>query len=161
MQRRSLIAVWAVVGMAALSGCAAPAPRGLTDADRAAFAAGADSMAAAANSGNIDAWGTYLTSSVEQLPPNGDAVVGREAVLAVLKSFPPMSGVRFIQDEVDGSADIAYIKGRYEMTLNPPGAPPIVDRGKYLEIWRKQPDGRWLLDRDMYSSSLPLPQPTP
>ena len=160
MQRSSTLMA-ALTGMLMLGGCAPPAASGLTDADRAAMAAAAVSMATAANSGQIDAWGAFLTESAEQLPPNSDIVVGRTAVLAVLKSFPPMSGVRFIQDEVEGSGELAYVKGRYEMTLNPPGAPPISDRGKYIEIWRKQADGRWLIDRDMYSSSVPIPQPKP
>lgn len=161
MQRRSIVAVWALAGMTALSACAPPPATGLTDADRAALAAGAEAMAAAANAGDFAAWRAYLTDGAEQLPPNSDAIVGADAIVAALKAFPPMSGVRFFQDEVEGSGALAYVKGRYEMTVTPPGAAPIVDRGKFIEIWRKQPDGRWLVDRDMYSSSLAVPQPTP
>jgi ketosteroid isomerase-like protein len=45
------------------------------------------------------------------------------------------------------------------MTLTPVGAAPIENRGKYIEIWRKQADGSWKILRDVYSSDLPLPAP--
>lgn len=161
MQRRLTMSGWALVGVALIAGCGQRASADLTDADRAAIAAAADSMAALANSGNLSGWGGFLTASAEQLPPNADAIVGHAAVVEAMKAFPPVSGVRLIQDEVDGTNELAFVKGRYEMTVTPPGAAPVADRGKYLEIWRKQPDGRWLIDRDMYSSSLPIPLPKP
>jgi ketosteroid isomerase-like protein len=50
------------------------------------------------------------------------------------------------------------------MTMNPPGAPPITDSGKYLEVFRKQADGSWKNARDAFSSNLPAaaaPAPVP
>ena len=38
----------------------------------------------------------------------------------------------------------------------PPGATtPIKDRGKYLDVRKKQKDGRWLYVMDSWSSDLP------
>ena len=34
---------------------------------------------------------------------------------------------------------------------------PIQDHGKFIEIRRKQPDGSWLISRDIFNSDLPLP----
>ena len=35
---------------------------------------------------------------------------------------------------------------------------PTHDTGKYVEIWRKQPDGKWLIAVDISNSDLPLPE---
>jgi ketosteroid isomerase-like protein len=31
----------------------------------------------------------------------------------------------------------------------------MVDKGKYVEIWKKQPDGSWKCAVDMFNSDLP------
>jgi hypothetical protein len=33
----------------------------------------------------------------------------------------------------------------------------LLDRGKYIEIWTKV-DGKWLIHRDIWNSSLPQPE---
>ena len=48
------------------------------------------------------------------------------------------------------------------MTMNPPGAEPVHEAGKYIEIRKKQADGSWLLYRDIYNSDMPaIPAPPP
>ncbi len=37
-------------------------------------------------------------------------------------------------------------------------AEPVQDRGKYVEIRRKQADGAWLIAVDIFNSDLPIPQ---
>ena len=34
-----------------------------------------------------------------------------------------------------------------------------MDRGKYLEVWKKQADGKWKVVADMFNSDLPLAPP--
>ena len=72
-----------------------------------------------------------------------------------MRAFPRVTRAEFHVEEIDGYGDIAYVTGRYAMTLQPEGAPgPIDDRGKYIEIRRKQADGSWLLARDIFNSDL-------
>ncbi len=40
------------------------------------------------------------------------------------------------------------------MTLG--GPTPVADRGNYMGLMRKQPDGSWLWTTDMIASELPL-----
>jgi ketosteroid isomerase-like protein len=63
-------------------------------------------------------------------------------------------------EETVGAGDLAYVRGRYTMTMAPPGGPVMADSGKYLEIWRKQ-GGSWKVTRDMFNSDVPLPMPAP
>ena len=54
-----------------------------------------------------------------------------------------------------GAGDLVYTYGRYTMTLGLAGSP--VDSGKYLDIRRKQKDGSWKYEADMFNTSVPLP----
>ena len=40
---------------------------------------------------------------------------------------------------------------------NGPKGKPVADRGKYVTIWRKQPDGKWKVVADILNSDLPVP----
>lgn len=78
-----------------------------------------------------------------------------------MTSFPPIGEFRLTAEEVDGRGDIAFVSGTYAMTLTPPGASePIKDTGKYVEIRRKQTDGRGLIAVDIFNSDLPASAPS-
>ncbi len=89
-------------------------------------------------------------------PPNQPAVKGRAAIRAWLSNFPPVTAFTATDVRIDGHGDLAYGHGTFEITLTPPGAAaPIKDRGKYLDVRKKQKDGRWLYVMDFWSSDLP------
>ena len=69
-----------------------------------------------------------------------------------------MSQFDLQQSTVEGSEDLAFVHGTYTMTLVMPDGTAVPDAGKYLEIRRRQPDGRWLLSHDMFSSDSPEPE---
>jgi uncharacterized protein (TIGR02246 family) len=103
--------------------------------------------------------GLYVDDAVLN-PPNNPSVKGRAAIKAWLENFPPLTSFKTTNLKVDGQGDLAYVLGVYSMTIAPPGAPaPINDTGKYVEIRRKQPDGKWLIAVDMFSSDVPAPAP--
>jgi ketosteroid isomerase-like protein len=39
---------------------------------------------------------------------------------------------------------------------DPKGGPTVHDMGKLVEIWKKQPDGKWKCIVDTYNSDLPV-----
>jgi len=91
------------------------------------------------------------------LPPNAAKVQGRAAVLEWMKAFPTIADAKLMIEEINGYGDLAFVRGAYFMTLMPEGAPePIQDRGKFIEIRRKQADGAWLMARDIFNSDLPV-----
>ena len=57
--------------------------------------------------------------------------------------------------EVAKSADMACLSGTYEVTLND----GTKERGKYLEVWEKQADGKWKCGADIWNSDLPASAP--
>jgi ketosteroid isomerase-like protein len=54
--------------------------------------------------------------------------------------------------EIDGYGDLAYTRGMCEQSMVPPGGnEPVKMSAKFLDIRRRQSDGRWLVVRDMVS----------
>ncbi len=102
----------------------------------------------------------YYADDAILLPPNSPTATGHAAIEAFLHTFPPITAFELRTEEIVGAGDLAYVRGRYTMTMAPPGAATVADSGKYLEIWRKQ-GGSWKVTRDMFSSDVPLPMPAP
>ena len=59
--------------------------------------------------------------------------------------------------EVAKSGDIGLVSGTYELTINDASGKPVNDRGKYVEVWEKQADGKWKCGADIWNSDLPAP----
>lgn len=104
----------------------------------------------------------YYAEDARLLPPSHATVTGREAIGAFLRSYGSFEAVRFTILALEGRNDLAYVHGAYQMSVTPPGAAgPVGDTGKYLEIWRKQRDGRWKVVLDAWNSDLPAPVAPP
>jgi hypothetical protein len=59
--------------------------------------------------------------------------------------------------EVSTAGDLGYTVGTYESTLQDEHGNPVTDRGKYVTVWKKQPDGKWKVVADIFNSDLPAP----
>jgi uncharacterized protein (TIGR02246 family) len=85
--------------------------------------------------------------------PGEAAVKGRAAIEVCLAAFPAMANFTLRNTRVEGRNDIAYIQGTYVMTLaSRGGLEPAQTSGYYVEIRRRQPDGRWLIAVQMLSA---------
>jgi ketosteroid isomerase-like protein len=74
-----------------------------------------------------------------------------------MDALPPIQHFAITADEIIGCDDFASVRGAYVMTLSPgAGTTPQTDRGHYMGVLRKQPDGSWLWSRDMAVSELSL-----
>ena len=128
----------------------------LSSLDRAAIKDVSERFAALFAAGDFARLARLYTEDAVVMPPHQPAVHGRAAFEKWIASFPRVSRVTLNNEEIDGRADIAYVRGTYTMTLHPEGAPgPVEDVGKYLEIRKRQPDGSWLLAVDIFNSNRP------
>ena len=60
--------------------------------------------------------------------------------------------------QVARSADLAYTRGRYTLTMTDPGTnKPQTSTGHYLTVWQKQADGSWKAVEDFITPGAPLP----
>jgi uncharacterized protein (TIGR02246 family) len=148
-----------IVGLLALAACGTP-PASLTEADRTAIREVSDEFTARFTAGDLAGLMELYTEDATFMPPGAPAVEGRAAIQAFMTAFPRVTAMNFDLEEVDGRGDLAFVRGSYRMTMDVPGAPgPVTDSGKFVEIRRKQTDGRWLVDVDIFNSDLPPPAP--
>ena len=97
----------------------------------------------------------WYTNDAIAMPPHYPAVQGHAAIRTWIESMPPISRINFVVEEIVGSGDLAIVRGTYTMSLTVPGVPhPVDDRGKYIEIRKRQPDGTWPMWRDIFNSDL-------
>jgi uncharacterized protein (TIGR02246 family) len=147
--------------MAPLAACQVPAPEvgPLSEEDVAAIKASPDAFAKTVLAGDWAAYAALYTEDGVFMPPNMPVVEGRAAIQAWMEPFPPFTQYELTIVQIDGRGNLAFVRGTYSMTLIVEGTPePIHDIGKYVEIWRKQQDGKWLLALDIWNSDLPLPE---
>jgi ketosteroid isomerase-like protein len=103
--------------------------------------------AVAANSASVDAWLAFYTADTVVRLPNDNLASGRELLrhtVTHLLGLPHVSVAwRPIKVEVAPSGDQALLLDSFELRFSDLGGAPVLDRGRRLEIWRKQPDGAW------------------
>ena len=95
----------------------------------------------------------YYADDARVLPTNHAIVTGREAISALFRSEGSIQELRLTILALEGRNDLAYVHGAYQMSLTVPGAAePVGDKGKYVEIWKRQRDGSWKVMLDVYNS---------
>lgn len=109
-------------------------------------------------------WNTALDLFTEDgvwMLANTPIIQGRSAMMEHVKSYVGLavSEHRIVFSNVTGYGDIAYATGTYSETYSIEGATePIIDKGKMLSTFRKQPDGSWAMSIWSLNSDLPLPE---
>jgi ketosteroid isomerase-like protein len=151
-----------VVAVATCTWClstasAAQTAQGLSDADVGKISATAETFAKAVLSKEWATVAALFSDDAVLNPPNQPAVRGRPAIRTWMEGFPPVTHVKFTILKVEGRGDLAYVLGSYTETFAPPDTQPIKDSGKYLEIRRRQSDGKWPIAVAMFNSDLPPP----
>jgi ketosteroid isomerase-like protein len=138
-----------------LSSCSNQVSTALNDADKAVIKKTITDINQAFNASKdyrayVDA---YYAEDATILYPNLEAVKGRDAIIKGLSSFGSDINVIPTVLDVDGRGDLAYVYGTVRMETN---AKTELDHGKYIEVWKKQKDGRWQVTYDIFNTSVPM-----
>jgi len=102
---------------------------------------------------------TFYADDAVSLPANEELLTNRsEMQKSWAERLTPGVSVSWTPMYVEAakSGDLAYILGSYTMSTKVAKGKPITDKGKYLAIWKKQPDGSWKVEADTWNSDLPL-----
>ncbi len=95
----------------------------------------------------------FYAEDARLLPPNQPMITGRSQIRDVLQGFleAGLGGLAIdtYEIEIASSGDLAYGIGTFSL------ARPAPDRGKFIEIHRRQADGSWKCVADMFSSDQP------
>lgn len=155
----SIRSPYVVLVLAASLAACNQAPTPLSDSDVATIRANIEAYASAALAGDWDGWGQTLADDIVYMPPNQPPVIGRAAAVTFLKTFPTISSVTLTPDEIAGSGDLAYARGRYSVATTSPDGSTSTESGSFLEVHRRQPDGAWLYTHVMWHSDSPAAAP--
>lgn len=146
--RTKTLLVSATLLLTAAAGCLAGDEQTLRDLDA--------QWSAAAAAKDVDKTISYYSDDATVLAPKTPAVTTKEGIRklwATLFGSPGMSiSWSAPKVEIAKSGDMAYVIGTYEMTLNDAAGKPTKDRGKYLEVFEKGPDGTWRCGADAFDS---------
>jgi ketosteroid isomerase-like protein len=109
---------------------------------------------------DVDKTVSYYAEGAVVMPPNASAATTKEAIRSAWKEMLTTPGAaiswKAAKVEVAKSGDLAYVSGTYEETMNDASGKPVKDRGKYVEIFKKQADGTWKVVADIWNSDLPV-----
>jgi len=87
--------------------------------------------------------------------PHMEPVVGRPAIANFIREgFPGMTSFDLRTVTLEGSGDLAYVRGTYHLDMTTPDG-PFADYGNFLCIWKRQADGSWKSSFYVSNSSVP------
>jgi uncharacterized protein (TIGR02246 family) len=120
---------------------------------RAAIEAANKQFIAAVAKGDAAALAGMYTTAAIAFPPNGEPAKGRAAIQKLWQGVVAsgIKGATLTTSEVETHGDTAHEVGNYEMKVE---GGKVVDRGKYIVIWKRE-QGQWKLHRDIWNTSMP------
>jgi ketosteroid isomerase-like protein len=96
----------------------------------------------------------FYAPSAVLMPPNHPIVEGRAGIQGFLQGLIDggMTAIKLETTSVASAGDIAYGRGKYTLSISPPGGAPVEDVGKYIVVYRRQPGGAWQAVTDIFNS---------
>ena len=120
-----------------------------------------DRLMTALRTNASDALLALMTDDVVMMPPNEPILRGKGAVRAWYDGFVSQlrtTSLTLADREVFIGGEWAAEVASFEWTLVPvAGGEEIVDRGSYIQLWRREADGRWLFSREVWNSAAATP----
>jgi ketosteroid isomerase-like protein len=110
----------------------------------------------------LDGTVSYYADDASVLPPNAPIATGKQAIRGVWATLlTPDTTVSWEVTKADAarSGELAYVEGVYQITARNPKGKSQEDKGKLVEVWKKQADGKWKVVTDIFNSDMPLPAP--
>ena len=112
---------------------------------------------AAVEAGDLDAVMAFWTDDALIIAPNLPMVHGKAAVRSFFQAAFDSMTLEFERssEEVIVSGDLAVHRGHTVSTYTPTGQASIEDPQKWVDVYRRQPDGSWLIWLTIWNSDLP------
>ena len=104
--------------------------------------------------GDAKAIAEMYTADAVVLPPDTEMIRGTAAIAAFWTATMQsgVKGAALTTVDVGVSDDLAYETGKVVLTIHPEGAAATTATAKYVVVWKKQADGTWKLQLDMWNN---------
>ncbi len=143
-----------------LAACQEVAPRASADAVESLRRADA-AMSKAIAERNLDAIIAFYAEDAVLLPAARPGIEGQAAIREEWKdilSIPDFENTSSTsRTEVAANGDLGYTTGTYVAKMLGEDGKPATEPGKWVTIWKRQGDGRWLIVVDTYNTDVPPP----
>jgi uncharacterized protein (TIGR02246 family) len=159
---RPRILVLALVVVSASCSSSASQSSSTRAADEAAVTAAMNDYLVAIRSNDaskIAAWWTEDALYIDRKEPTIHGRAGLDSSLKDQLKNVSVTQVSVDRDDLAVSGDLSYFLGRYHAVYQPRQGAAIGNSGRFVFIWKRQPDGTWKIARsvetDLASSSGP------
>ena len=117
--------------------------------------------ATAAAAKDLDRAMSFFADGAAMLLPNTPTVTGKDALRGVWSELLHTKGASLTwkprSATVSQSGELGYTIGRYAFSSTDPDGNTAISAGKYVTIWKKQPDGQWKVTVDIGNTNSPPP----
>jgi len=142
-----------------LAGSATAAKAADLEAFRTAVQDTMDKYCAAVNAEDSDLEISLWDQDGIQMAPGAPAVVGKAAIEKRIQGKNQaldFEAFTIHLEEVQVAGDWGYARGTYRLLVTPKaGGHTVPDHGKWLKIFKRQPDGSWKIFRNCFNSNVP------
>jgi ketosteroid isomerase-like protein len=164
-ERQTLtLALCGCIALLLIASACNQAPPDTRAADEAAIRDADAQWSKTAGANDLDGTVAYYVDDASLLPPNAPIANGKQAIRALWATIlVPGTSISWqaTKVEVARSGELASIMGVYQLTVKDPKGNPVSDKGKFVEVWKKQPDGKWKVVADIFNSDLPAAPASP
>jgi ketosteroid isomerase-like protein len=99
-----------------------------------------------------DGWMEFIAEDASVIRSAG-TITGRAAIRdKMAKAFDDTAfslAWEPLQSDVGAAGDLGYTNGKYEARFRDAKGKTVVRTGRYLTVWKQQPDGSWKVVRDI------------
>ena len=153
---KKLFPIIATLLVLAISGCA---PQVDVEAERAVISDMPIEWSKAAEAKDVERMVALYSDDASVLPPNAPPATGKEAIRKLWSQMvesPGFAGsAQTTKLELSRAGDLAYSVGTYVLKKNDLQDNPSTERGKWVLVCKKQPDGTWKVVIDIWNSDGP------
>jgi len=100
----------------------------------------------------------YCDKRASMLVPNAPKATGTQAIRKLIAAGFALQNYKLEWHPdnagVARSGELGYTSGKYKVSFTNASGKNIFDKGKYLLVWKKQPNGAWKVLFDMNNSDL-------
>lgn len=147
--------------LAIASGMAACTAAPASGDPKAALASADSAFQAAVTARDLEQTLSFYTSDAVLMPAAKPIIVGRDSIRAEWRSLYAIPGfsnaAKLLAVDASAANDLAYTRGSYETQLMGEDRRLLTERGKWVSVWRRQPDGSWKITVDIYNTDTKPP----
>jgi len=113
-------------------------------------------FAAALNAKDATTAAGLYTEDAVLIPPGEAIVRGRRAIEEYWRNAIDLGGVRDVSVETMdalSSGSLGYETGSFVLTVNGPEGKAVIEKGRYIELLRRDPDGQWRSTHGIWNAS--------